>query len=163
MRPAQGDRLTETRFRLALPHEALIVKEISAAAYIPAYMEILGAAPKPAFEDYRPRISAEQVWLGATDGEISGLVVLENHRQYIMIYSIAVSPAFQGRGIGKSLLRFAERYASQCGICELRLYTNMRMTKNIALYNDCGFEECGRRPHPSRKGEILIDMKKSVA
>ncbi|CUW86865.1 GNAT family N-acetyltransferase [Agrobacterium sp. CG160-95] len=155
--------MTETRFRLALPHEALIVKEISAAAYIPAYLQIVGAAPEPAFEDYLPRISAEQVWFSVTDGETSGLVVLESHHRYLMIYSIAVSPIFQGRGIGKSLLRFAELHALECGIGELRLYTNMRMTKNIALYSDCGFEECGRRPHPSREGEILIDMKKSVA
>jgi ribosomal protein S18 acetylase RimI-like enzyme len=45
---------------------------------------------------------------------------------------------------------------------ELRLYTNTRMRRNVALYTSCGFVETGERPHPSRPGEELVDMAKPV-
>jgi hypothetical protein len=43
---------------------------------------------------------------------------------------------------------------------EIRLYTNAKLTSNIRLYSACGYRELGRRPHPSRDGESLVDMSK---
>ena len=39
------------------PGDARMVQRISADAYIPAYMSVLGTIPRPATEDYGPRIS----------------------------------------------------------------------------------------------------------
>ena len=65
-----------------------------------------------------------------------------------------------GRGYGTALLAFAERHALAVGQSEIRLYTNSRMSANLRLYGRCGFDEIGRRPHPSRPGEVLVDMAK---
>jgi ribosomal protein S18 acetylase RimI-like enzyme len=32
------------------------------------------------------------------------------------------------------------------------------MERNLALYRRHGFVEVGTRPHPSRAGEVLVDM-----
>jgi ribosomal protein S18 acetylase RimI-like enzyme len=138
------------------------VQEISAEAYTPAYMAVIGVIPKPATEDYRPRIGRGEVWILEAEAEPVGLIVLETRPDHLVIYSIAVRPAQQGQGHGRRLLQFAERQAATHNVRELRLYTNIRMDRNIALYRHCGFIVKGARPHPSRVGEALVDMVKQI-
>ena len=149
-------------FRLAEARDAALVRAISAEAYIPAYRAAIGAVPKPAFEDYRERIARREVWVAETEGAAAGVVVLEPRADHWLVYSLAVRPRYQRRGFGKALLGFAETLAGETGVPELRLYTNRRMERNLALYRDSGFVETGTRPHPSRAGEVLVDMAKPV-
>jgi ribosomal protein S18 acetylase RimI-like enzyme len=138
------------------------VQRISAEAYIPAYEAICGFIPKPAFEDYRPRIERGEVWILETAGQPAAVAVLEERPDHLMIYSIAVRPEDQRKGLGASLLRFADERAAAIGVSEIRLYTNERMERNIALYRRHGFQEVGMRPHPSRPGDVLVDMVKML-
>jgi ribosomal protein S18 acetylase RimI-like enzyme len=149
--------------RLAEPRDAETVQRISTQAYIPAYLSVIGAVPKPASEDYGPRIARREVWLLECDGSPSGLVVLEPRPDHVLIYSVAVTPNAQRRGHGKTLLMFADECAAKLGLREVRLYTNTRMEANIRLYRSCGFIEIGTRPHPSRPGEFLVDMAKMLS
>jgi ribosomal protein S18 acetylase RimI-like enzyme len=73
-----------------------------------------------------------------------------------------VRPEAQRKGFGSMLLRFAQERATAAGMRELRLYTNTRMEQNISLYQRHGFVEVGRRPHPSRPGDLLVDMVKTL-
>lgn len=148
--------------RAAQASDTDAVQRISADAYVPAYKAVIGAVPKPAHEDYRPRIERGEVWVLETDRPV-GVVVLEDKTDHLLVYSIAVVPEMSGRGFGRALLDFAERHAVALELSELRLYTNRRMTKNLRLYERCGFRETGSRPHPSRPGEILVDMAKVPA
>jgi ribosomal protein S18 acetylase RimI-like enzyme len=134
------------------------VQRISADAYAPVYQAVCGFIPKPAFEDYRPRIDRGEVWLFEIDGRPIGVAILEERPDHLMIYSIAVTPDQQGKGHGAALLRFADKRAAAIGVSEIRLYTNQRMVGNIALYRRHGFAEVGTRPHPSRPGDVLVDM-----
>ena len=61
--------------------------------------------------------------------------MLERHPQHALIFSVAVAPAFQRKGLGIALLRHAEHQADEWVVPELRLYTNARMERNIALYS----------------------------
>lgn len=45
---------------------------------------------------------------------------------------------------------------------EVRLYTNAKMERNIALYKAYGFHETGRRPNPYRPGWTIVDMAKAA-
>ena len=138
--------------------DADIVQRISADAYIPAYLAVLGTMPKPATEDYRPRIQNDEVWILEAEGEPVGILVLEVNSNYLMIYSIAVKPDAQRKGYGKALLDFADERAIKHGLREVRLYTNKQMERNLTLYRRHGFVEIGTRPHPSRPGQVLVDM-----
>jgi ribosomal protein S18 acetylase RimI-like enzyme len=73
-----------------------------------------------------------------------------------------VRPTEQGRGHGRALLDFADQRAAALGLAAIRLYTNTRMVKNIALYRRHGYAEIGTRPHPNRAGELLVDMVRVV-
>jgi ribosomal protein S18 acetylase RimI-like enzyme len=77
----------------------------------------------------------------------------------MLIYSVAICPGFQGQGLGRCLLDWAERQAVQAGYSRLRLYTNALMTSNIALYRGLGYEETGREPY---LGSTLVHMTKPI-
>jgi ribosomal protein S18 acetylase RimI-like enzyme len=84
------------------------------------------------------------------------------HRDHLLVYSVAVRPTEQGKGHGGALLDFADQRAAALGLAVIRLYTNLRMEKNIALYRRHGYAEIGTHPHPSRVGEVLVDMVRAV-
>jgi ribosomal protein S18 acetylase RimI-like enzyme len=149
--------------RLARQDEAEEVRAICAAAYIPVYAPVIGTAPGPALEDYAPRIGRDEVWLIETAAGSIATLVLEPHEDHLLVYSIAVRPEHQGQGHARRLLAFAEEQARRAGRREIRLYTNDRMERNLALYKSCGFVESGRRAHPTRFGMTLVDLTKPLA
>ena len=138
------------------------VQQISADAYIPVYQAICGFIPKPAVEDYRPRIERGEAWLLEEGNQPVAVAILEERPDYLEVYSIAVRPEAQRKGLGAMLLRFADQRAAAIGAPEIRLYTNARMERNVALYRRHGFVEMGERPHPSRLGDVLVDMVKTL-
>jgi ribosomal protein S18 acetylase RimI-like enzyme len=138
------------------------VQGISANAYIAACVPVPGYIPLPAEEDYGPRIERGEVWLLACGSSDVGVAVLEERRDHLLVYSIAVRPTEQGRGHGGALLDFPDQRAAALGFAVIRLYTNIRTEKNIALYRRHGYVETGTRPHPSRVGEVLVDMVRAV-
>jgi ribosomal protein S18 acetylase RimI-like enzyme len=163
MAPIASDAAFRPRkIRRADQSDLAVVQGISADAYIAAYAPALGYIPLPAEEDYSRRIDRGEVWLLACRDSDVGVVVLEERRDHVLVYSIAVRPTEQGRGHGRALLDFADRRAIALGLAVIRLYTNVRMEKNIALYRRHGYVETGTRPHPSRAGEVLVDMMRPV-
>ena len=147
--------------RPASPDDLERVATLTAAAYRP-YTELFGAPPIPVTEDYTPRIERGEVWLREVGGETAGLVVVERHSDHLLLFSIAVSPAFQGGGHGLAMLHWLEAKAREWAQPQIRLYTNALMERNIALYSAFGFQETGRRPSPYRPGWTLVDMTKEI-
>ncbi|GLQ77134.1 N-acetyltransferase [Mesorhizobium huakuii] len=147
--------------RRALAGDIQTVVSLTAAAYAP-YSAILDAPPIPVTEDYAPRIARGEVWLLESGSEPAGVLTLERHTDYAMIFSVAVSPVFQGKGFGIKLLNHADQQTRSWGLPEIRLYTNAKMERNIALYLAYGYRETGRRTNPYRPGWVLVDMAKPV-
>ena len=116
------------------------------------------AIPQPAEEDYNTRIARREVWLIERDEHAVGVAVLEERPDHLLVHSIAVRPTEQRRGYGRALLAFADRRAVAIGVPEIRLFTNTRMKRNIALYRRYGYAEVGVRPHPNRSGQFVVDM-----
>lgn len=138
------------------------VRSITADAYA-AFQAQIGTVPWPIREDYRPRIENGEVWILDDDSEPAGIVVLENHDDHMVLFSVAVRSSRHGQGHGTALLAFADRQAVRAGYSEIRLYTNALMERQIRLYERCGYVVAGRRPHPFLEGHVLVDMAKSLA
>ncbi len=152
---------TEAVLRLANLSDVAAVASLTERAYA-AYTHLLGAPPVPVTEDYAPRVEAGQVWLLEFSGELAGLIVLERHIDHIQIFSVAVAPEFQGKKFGIHLLDWAEEKAGEVGLDLVKLYTNARMERNIALYSAYGYRETGRRANPKRPGWTVVDMEKRL-
>ena len=151
--------------RRAGPGDVAAVLAISAEAYAASFLPVFGYLPAPALEDYGPRVAAGEVWL-VEAGEPRrpvGVAVLERHADHLLVYNIAVLPEHWSSGIGRRLLALAEERARHLGQREVRLFTNSRMTRNLAIYARAGYREVGRRPHPSRTGIVLVDLSKPIA
>nr|WP_083472667.1 GNAT family N-acetyltransferase [Kibdelosporangium phytohabitans] len=108
--------------------------------------------------DYAALIDAGTVWLlDSTDGLI--VLVDEPDDGVLLIENVAVRPAAQGKGLGRQLLAFAEEQARHRGLTAVRLYTNEKMTSNIALYLAFGYRETSREV---RDGRHVVHMRKDV-
>jgi ribosomal protein S18 acetylase RimI-like enzyme len=132
------------RIRLAEPDEVEAVRACVRAAYS-VYVDRIGRLPAPMTADYKALVAAREVWV-ATEGEaVVGVLVIRPRRDALFLENVAVSPAKQGRGIGRALIAFAEGRASELGLRAVELYTNERMTENLRLYPALGYAETGRR------------------
>lgn len=109
------------------------------------YVGRIGRRPAPMDDDYREKIAAGEVYVAEADGVVVGIVVLITAEDHVLVENVAVDPGFQGCGIGRSLMAFAERHAHEHDLDELRLYTNAAMTENLTLYPALGYHEDDRR------------------
>ena len=113
-------------------------------AYEP-YIERIGRRPAPLDSDPEQLIRTEEVFVLTDHAEVVGLIVLRSARDHLLVENVAVDPELQHHGHGRTLLEFAEEHGRELGFGELRLYTNVAMTENIALYPRLGWREYDRR------------------
>lgn len=93
------------------------------------------------------------------DGALAGLLVLEDAADTLLLDNVAVAPAAQGEGHGRAMVIFAEAEARRHGHARLRLYTDVLMTENLALYGKLGFQETAG---VSEKGYERVYMVKEL-
>ena len=116
------------------------------AAYT-GYVVRIGRPPAPMLADYAALIArgAVHVLPDPTTPALRGLIVLWPTDGAMFVENVAVHPRYQGHGLGRRLIAFAEGQARVAELPEVHLYTNEAMTENLAFYARLGFEETGRR------------------
>lgn len=129
--------------RAAVSADVATIRGIVDAAY-GGYVPRIGQPPGPMLDDYDALVTDGRVSVLQTGGQIAGAIVLLTREGYLLLDNVAVAPGFQGRGLGRALIAFAEDEARRLGFDELRLYTHVLMTENQALYARLGFEETHR-------------------
>jgi ribosomal protein S18 acetylase RimI-like enzyme len=97
-------------------------------------------------DDYAEVVRRHRVTVAEREGEVIGLIVLVVEDEGFAVDNVAVDPAHQGRGVGRTLLEHAEAAARRAGCGWIYLYTHERMTENLALYSRIGYVEYDRRP-----------------
>lgn len=124
--------------RTATEADVAAIRNLTRQAYA-KWVPLIGREPKPMTADYETAIARDRFDLIHIDGVLAGLIrtIAEDGR--ILIENLAVSPAFQGRGVGLALMAHAEDLARQAGHGRLRLYTNRRFEWNIEFYRRLGY------------------------
>jgi len=93
--------------------------------------------------------SRDRLWAVRTDGSFAGCCAVDGHlaeTEGARLRWFIVSPAFQGRGIGSTLLENAVAFSRNAGYPRLFLWTFVGLTSARKLYESVGFSLCGEHP-----------------
>ena len=131
--------------RPARPEDADGLTAVAHAAFSPYIGRLGDIEPWPMHVDYAEKVALGHTWVADDDGEVVGLLVLEPHEDHLLLDVIGVTPAHHGTGIGTRLLDVADEQARAMGLPEVRLYTNVVMTENLAYYPRHGYVETHRQ------------------
>lgn len=124
--------------RRATAADAEAIKAVVRAAYAP-WVPVMGREPWPMRVDYAEAMTRGFIDLHYLGEDLAALIEMRRAPDHLLIVNVAVTPAFQGRGLGRELLAHAERAAVSLGLSETRLYTNRLMTENARLYLRLGY------------------------
>ena len=80
----------------------------------------------------------------------------------LFIGKLAVSPAFQGRGLGRALLDQAVADARRLGLTRLRLETRIELTGNHRQFEHWGFVKTAENAHKGYDRTTSIEMQRVV-
>lgn len=129
--------------RIAQPGDVEAITQLVRAAYTP-YIGRIGRHPAPMNADYPHVVAAGHTWVAHLDNQLVGVLVLEPADDHLLIENVAVAPESQEVGVGGRLLALAEEEARRLGVPEVRIYTNVAMTENLAYYPRRGYRETHR-------------------
>jgi len=145
--------------RQAVAADAPAVRELTRDAYA-KWVPLIGREPKPMTADYDAAIRNHRIDLLYLEGELAALIETIPEADHLLIENIAVSPAYQGRGLGRRLVAYAEELALSRGRAEIRLYTNNMFAENVALYRKLGYRI--EREEAFTGGGVIVHMSKRV-
>ncbi len=96
--------------------------------------------------------------------EIVGYVGMKSVFDEADITNVAVSPAMRRQGIAKELIDILLARADNMGICSIFLEVRASNIPAIRLYEQAGFEDCGRRKNyydaPTEDAILMVWNKK---
>jgi ribosomal protein S18 acetylase RimI-like enzyme len=150
--------MSEPSPRRATIADATALNALARAAYA-IYLPIIGREPQPMATDWQTLFDSQEIWI--VDGALGALasLALEIEPEHVVIWSVAVSPAHQRQGLGRRLMEFAEARSRELQRLEIRLFTNAKMVRNIALYQSLGYAETRREELPDR---VIVHMSKRL-
>jgi ribosomal protein S18 acetylase RimI-like enzyme len=129
----------------ATPQDEPAIRACAELAYV-RYVADIGQPPAPMYADFHAQISAGHVYVhSGQGGELQGYIVFYPEGDTMLLESVAVRPEAAGRGVGKALIEHCEAAARDLGLRAVQLYTNEKMTDNLAIYPRLGYREIGRR------------------
>ncbi len=130
--------------REASQTDAQAAKSCVVAAF-DLYVERIGKPPAPMLLDFSAEIEKKHVWLADVNGKVVGVLVQYETETGFYIDTVAVNPIYQGTGVGKELLQFAEQEALRRGYDSIYLCTNVNMIENQQFYPRIGYVEYDRK------------------
>ncbi|MFA6113403.1 MAG: GNAT family N-acetyltransferase [Sphingomonas sp.] len=144
--------------RRANAADAAAIRALVRDAYA-KWVPVVGREPRPMSADYDKAVRDHRIDLLYLDGALAALIETIDEPECLLIENVAVSPAFQGRGLGRHLLAHAEALAVAAGQARIRLFTNKLMVANQQLYARLGYGFDGEEAFP---GAIAVHMSKSI-
>ena len=129
--------------RAATSEDVSAIASLIDASYR-VYVPALGRDPQPMTDDYADLVASGEVSVLIEQQDIAGVLVLQDQKDALLVRTVGIAPAYQGRGLGRRLMAYAEERAAACKKKALRLYTNEVMTGNVDLYRWLGYSETHR-------------------
>jgi GNAT superfamily N-acetyltransferase len=109
--------------------------------------------------DYVEALAKHRFDLLYVEGKLAALIETIAKVDHLLIENVAVSPPFQGRGLGRKVMAHAEKVAASLGFSETKLYTNKLFAENIQLYRMLGYRVDREEGFT---GGVVVHMSKSI-
>jgi GNAT superfamily N-acetyltransferase len=153
-------RMTEADIQItrARPADAAAVRELIRRAYA-KWVPVIGWEPVPMRADHDIAVREHLVDLVVADDEYVALIEMIENVDHMLIENLAVTPAFQGNGLGRLLAGHAEALAASLGYKEIRLRSDKAFAENIRLCSSLGYTVYREEP---RKGGSIVHMRKML-
>ena len=167
--------------RRGAPADADAIRALVAAAYA-KWIPVIGRLPIPMRADYAQAVLEHRFDLlpvgpnragpglagsNLAGSDLAGLIETKAEVDHLLVVTLAVHPAVQGRGFGVALMARADALAAEAGLARLRLYTNKKYTANLRLYGALGYrverEEPYDGPGRTRDDDVTVHMVKDLA
>jgi ribosomal protein S18 acetylase RimI-like enzyme len=145
--------------RPAATEDAGAVRSLTREAYA-KWVPVIGREPKPMAADYAAAVRNHRIDLLYLDGRLAAVIEMIPEPGYLLIENVAVSPAFQGRGLGQKLMAHAEETAISSGYRAIKLYTNKLFAENVRFYQRLNYRIDREEEF---KGGIVVHMSKTVS
>lgn len=129
--------------RAAGPQDLAAIRACARAAYA-RYVAAIGREPAPMVADFAALITAGAVHVIAAP-DLLGFIVFYPQDGAMLLENVAILPTAAGRGLGRRLIDFCEDQARRQGLPRVQLYTNAKMTENLAIYPRLGYTQTDRR------------------
>ena len=136
--------MTAITIRKAKAADVPMIGNCARSAYA-RYVAAIGREPAPMVADFAAQVAAGDVDVAERDGEIVGFIVFFARDGTMFLENVAVHPGAAGQGIGKALVARCEDAARRANLPAVVLYTNAKMTGNLAIYPRLGYVETDRR------------------
>jgi ribosomal protein S18 acetylase RimI-like enzyme len=150
--------VSEASLRPATTEDVPAIRALVREAYA-KWVPIIGREPKPMTANYADAVLKHRIHLLFVGDKLAGLVETIPEAGHLLIENVAVSPAFQGRGLGPKLMAGAEQVAASLGYGEVRLYANKLFAENITLYGRLGYRIDREEEF---RGGVVVHMSKPV-
>jgi len=148
----------QIEIKRAGPGDAEAIAALTDAAYA-KWVPLIGRKPKPMTADYAAAVRQHMIDLLYLDGILAALVELIPQPDSLLIENLAVSPDFQGKGLGRHLMAHVERLAVARGHQRIELYTNKLFAENVGFYQSLGYRIDREEPF---KGGFVVYMSKQL-
>ena len=155
LNPEAADTL---RLRPAWRDDAGAIRDLVRLAYA-KWVPLIGREPLPFQADYNLALAEHDFDLLVDCDTLVGVLESLHQPDHLWIENNAVHPDRQGHGLGRRLLKWAEKRAATAGTSELRLVTNAAFESNIALYQRVGYRIDRTEPF---LGGTAVYMSKSL-
>ncbi len=106
------------------------------------------------------KAAAERCFLALSQGRLAGCVFCEPRADCLYIGKLAVDPAWQGQGVGRSLMAAAEAEARARGLPALELQTRVELVENHAAFARMGFAKTGETAHAGYGRPTSVTMRR---
>ncbi|WP_436372402.1 GNAT family N-acetyltransferase [Cytobacillus sp. BC1816] len=106
--------------------------------------------PKEEAEVFNTKIFAcenERTFIIEYKSEKAGKIRIQTEKDAAWIYGFAVSPSFQGKGIGRGALTNVVNHQHSMGVCWVHLEVAAENDHALSLYKSCGFEPYGTQDY----------------